>query len=353
MKRQRRPIPTAVRATIDELVRSARSARNDNNSVEAWRCLEDAHVLSQPWVRPHVRVHLAMLSLGWAQRDRREIPGQLLRLVLAGPGSALGRYPTGNTGRSDASAFEPMPMRDDLAALLAENDNDTGQASDGEVLDAGEVRTLYDRVAPFYDIAAAPYAPFGGRRLAHRAIDELHLAPGETVVDLGTGTGWNLPHLSNAVGPTGHVIGVDVSPGMLDRARRRINRHHIDNVELVEHDIATYEPPTPPNGVVATFAIEMLPNCDDVIRRYITSLAPKGRIVTTGLRHPERWPEWLITLGTALMRVFGVSDAYRNHRPWETIQTNTDNATYTERFAGANYLAAGTRLDELAIESTP
>ena len=87
MKRQRRPIPTTVRATIDELVRSARSARNDNNSVEAWRCLEDAHVLSQPWVRPHVRVHLAMLSLGWAQRDRREIPGQLLRLVLAGPGT--------------------------------------------------------------------------------------------------------------------------------------------------------------------------------------------------------------------------------------------------------------------------
>ena len=334
-------MPEAVRATIDQLLASARS---DDGTDTAWARLEDAHVRSQPWIRPHLRVHLAMLSLGWKQGDPGEVAGQLMRLALAGPGSALGRYPTGNTGRSNVSAFEPMLIRQELEQLIATPDDDAISPRSA-VLDPHEVRSLYDRVAPIYDIAAAPYVLFGGRRLAQNAIDELRIKPGATVIDLGTGTGWNLPHLSAAVGPTGHVIGVDISPGMLTRAQHRLDRHNITNVDLVEHDITTYQPPHPPDAIISTFAIEMLPDYDHIISRYIQTLAPGGRIATTGLRHPERWPDWLITAGTAFMRIFGVSDAYRNHQPWETITANTDDTTYAERFAGSNYLAAGTRPD--------
>jgi len=63
---------------------------------------------------------MAMLLLGWAQGSRAEVIGQVGRLIVAGPGSAFGRYPVGNTGRSAVSAFEPMPIRDDLAQLLDE-----------------------------------------------------------------------------------------------------------------------------------------------------------------------------------------------------------------------------------------
>ncbi len=125
--RRRRPMPSAVRRRIDDLVTASRSARDDGDATAAWAHLENAHVLSQPWARPHVRVHVAMLSLGWHQRDRREVLGQLSRLVLAGPGSALGRYPVGNTGRSNVSAFEPMPIEPDLAALLEQPDPATGR----------------------------------------------------------------------------------------------------------------------------------------------------------------------------------------------------------------------------------
>jgi len=336
----RRPLSTALGSQINRLLEDAENARTADDSEGAWQKLSDAHVLSQRWMRQHLRVHWAMLTLGWSERDRSEVLGQLFRLIVAGPGSALGRYPTGNTGRSDVSAFQPMPIRDDLAELL--NHTDSRNASSDGVLDAGEVRTLYNQVAPIYDIAAAPYGPLGGRRLAQRAIAELRLEPGDTVIDLGTGTGWNLPLLSEAVGTNGHVIGVDISTGMLNRARHRLDRHDITNVDLVEHDIATYQPPIAPNAVVSTFAIEMLPDYHDVINHYINTLAPNGRIATTGLRHPERWPEWVITLGTMFMRIFGVSAAYRQHRPWETIHAHTEDTTYEERFAGVNYLAAGT-----------
>jgi hypothetical protein len=67
---------------------------------------------------PHVRTHLAMLACGFRRHDRREIVGQMARLVVAGPGSLTGRYPVGNTGGADVSALMPMPVPSDLLLIL-------------------------------------------------------------------------------------------------------------------------------------------------------------------------------------------------------------------------------------------
>ena len=66
----------------------------------------------------HVRTHVAMLGAGIRRHDRREIVGQLLRLVVAGPGSLTGRYPVGNTGGADVNALTPMPIPADLIPFL-------------------------------------------------------------------------------------------------------------------------------------------------------------------------------------------------------------------------------------------
>jgi hypothetical protein len=67
---------------------------------------------------PHVRTHLAMLGYGLRQRDRREILGQVLRVLVAAPGSWTGKYPVGNTGGANVSAVKPMPIPDDLREVL-------------------------------------------------------------------------------------------------------------------------------------------------------------------------------------------------------------------------------------------
>lgn len=115
-------MPAAVfdRLTADPA--SARRAARSGNEGAAWELLEDAHVLSQPWAWPHVKVHAAMLALGWRTRDRREVTGQLLRIAVAAPGSLTGRYPQGNTGRSSVPATRPMPVPDDLRELLRLSD---------------------------------------------------------------------------------------------------------------------------------------------------------------------------------------------------------------------------------------
>lgn len=336
----RRPSP-AISARLGEVLAESAAAAESGDAEAAWRSLEDGHVLSQPWARPHIRVHWAMLVLASREGSWGEMVGQLGRLLVAGPASVTGRYPTGNSGRAGVSAFAP-PIDPAVAALP--NDAEAG-AEVGEgprVLDASGVQRLYDRVAPVYDVVAAPYGWFGAGRLVSRAIAELRLGSGDTVVDLGTGTGRNLLALAEMVGPGGRVIGVDVSPKMLARARAKLEQGGLANVALVEVDMATFVPPAGTAAVLSTFAMEMAPDYEAIIGRLARQISPAGRIAVCGLRHPERWPEWVVRLGSAVNRPFGVSEAYRSHRPWEAVQAYTIDAIYDEALGGAAYLCAGT-----------
>ena len=107
-----------LRERITTNLAEARAARHLGNWIHCWQLLEDAHVLSQPWVWPHIRVHREMLVAGWKARDVREVGGQIVRLVVGGPASALRRYPAGNSGRARVPATKPMPIRPDLAEIL-------------------------------------------------------------------------------------------------------------------------------------------------------------------------------------------------------------------------------------------
>ena len=100
-----------------ELV-SARAAEVAGQPKQAWRHLERAHILSQPWAWPHVKVHWRMLGFGMRQRDLREVRGQVLRMLVAAPGSWLGRAPLGNTGGSDVGILTPMQIPSDLRLIL-------------------------------------------------------------------------------------------------------------------------------------------------------------------------------------------------------------------------------------------
>jgi hypothetical protein len=108
-------MPGAVREAIARELALAASAAGD---TERWQPLERAHILSQPWPWPHTAVHWRMLRLAVGQRNRREALGQVVRLVVAAPGSVSGRYPQGNTGRASVGLLEPMPVPDDLAQIL-------------------------------------------------------------------------------------------------------------------------------------------------------------------------------------------------------------------------------------------
>jgi hypothetical protein len=109
-----------LRPHVHEALTAARAARRRGDRAAAWHALERAHILSQPVAWLHTRVHLAMLRAALSPLDAREFLGQLIRLAVAGLGSALGRYPAGNTGRARVRITKPMPVPADLVHILSE-----------------------------------------------------------------------------------------------------------------------------------------------------------------------------------------------------------------------------------------
>ena len=99
---------------------AARAARSSGDTSAEWSHLERAHILSQPLAGAHVRTHVAMFTAALRRHDRHELAGQLFRIIVAGPGSITGKYPVGNTGGADVSAFAPMAIPDDLRPVLAD-----------------------------------------------------------------------------------------------------------------------------------------------------------------------------------------------------------------------------------------
>jgi hypothetical protein len=110
-------MPHRARAAFEAELAAATTAATP---AQRWTALERAHILSQPWPWPHTRAHAVMFAVAWREKDRREALGQVVRLLVAAPGSALGRYPEGNTGRATVPLTRPMPMPADLAAILAD-----------------------------------------------------------------------------------------------------------------------------------------------------------------------------------------------------------------------------------------
>ena len=91
---------------------------NGNDSQLAWRQLERAHILGQPWAVEHTQVHWKMLRFGFRIKNWHEIIGQLPRLLVGGVKSFVGKIPVGNTGGANVPPLTPMEVPEDLKQIM-------------------------------------------------------------------------------------------------------------------------------------------------------------------------------------------------------------------------------------------
>lgn len=132
-------------------------------------------------------------------------------------------------------------------------------------------QSFYGRWADLYDaIATVP----GVGRWRVRAADALDLSPGDTVVEFGCGSGANLSHLRERVGPEGRVVGVDLTRPLLDLARERGR----GDATLLRADATTPPIEGPVDAVLGTFVVGMFPDPEAVVDGWCDLLAADGRI---------------------------------------------------------------------------
>ncbi|MFD1640634.1 class I SAM-dependent methyltransferase [Halohasta litorea] len=141
----------------------------------------------------------------------------------------------------------------------------------------GRTQRFYTRWARLYDLLAVHTPGIGSLRAA--AIDRLAIQAGDTVVEMGCGTGANLPLLCQQVDPDGQVIGIDVSTGVLSVASDRVARNGWANVHVVRGDAT--EPPVEKGSADAVFASLVAGMVDDpagMVDEWADLVGPGGRL---------------------------------------------------------------------------
>jgi ubiquinone/menaquinone biosynthesis C-methylase UbiE len=148
-----------------------------------------------------------------------------------------------------------------------------------------EVRNIYARWAPFYNPTHRWSLP--KRKLARLA---LQISPGDRVLDLACGTGINFPHLREMVGESGKVMGLDLSPQMLEFARRLISERGWKNVEVREGDAAglPFEDRSF-DKVICSYSLNVIPDFVGALEEIRRVLVPGGRFVSLEMRTDSGW----------------------------------------------------------------
>lgn len=146
------------------------------------------------------------------------------------------------------------------------------------------VAATFDALAEAYDTLGFVRACAG--RLAARA----DLQPGERVLDVAAGTGLLTLAIARAVGPTGRVVGVDLSPGMLAVARAKLERQRAagraagtpGRLAAVELRVADAARPDVADGsmdaVLCASSLFFLPDMTAAVRAWTRATRPGGRV---------------------------------------------------------------------------
>jgi protein-L-isoaspartate O-methyltransferase len=121
------------------------------------------------------------------------------------------------------------------------------------------------------------------KSLRRKAVQHLQLKPGDRVLDAGCGPGGSFPYLVDVVGPSGEVVGVEISPQMAINARRRIAARGWSNVRVIEGNVETIELEGKFKGMVMLGAPDVYAS-PRALDNLLPHLVEDGRVVIFGAK---------------------------------------------------------------------
>jgi ubiquinone/menaquinone biosynthesis C-methylase UbiE len=171
----------------------------------------------------------------------------------------------------------------------------------------------YNAAADFYDASPLSFWNyFGGR-----TIELLSLSVGLRVLDVCCGAGASALPAAQLVGPTGKVIGIDLSEKLLELARTKATQRHLTNVDFELGDmLALRFPDESLDAVVCVFGIFFVPDMEMAVRELWRCVRPGGQLAVT------TWgPNFFEPANSAFWRSIKKvrADLHKSFHPWDRI----------------------------------
>lgn len=152
----------------------------------------------------------------------------------------------------------------------------------------GEAKQFYDRISRFYDCLIGAIE----KKYTGMALERLSVKGGETVLEIGFGSGRCLRRIAQSVGQSGKAYGIDISSGMLEVTKRRLEKTRLmDRVELYCGDAASL--PYADNtfdAVFMSFTLELFdtPEIPKVLGEVKRVLRPRGKLGVASMSKENR-----------------------------------------------------------------
>jgi ubiquinone/menaquinone biosynthesis C-methylase UbiE len=154
-------------------------------------------------------------------------------------------------------------------------------------IEKGQVRDIYRKIAPTYDV----WAWLTESKARDRCLELAAIQDGEDVLEVAVGTGLAFERILQT-NPSGRNEGIDLTESMLTRAKKKAARSGLNNYRLRLGDAYALDYPNDSFDVlINNYMFDLLPQRDFsmVLAEFRRVLRPGGRLVIVGMTEGERW----------------------------------------------------------------
>lgn len=194
---------------------------------------------------------------------------------------------------------------------------------------------LYRSKAAGYDASAEFTMP-----LRRRTIALLQLQPGQTVLDVGAGTGLSYPLLRAGVGDTGRVLAFEQSPDMFAFAQQRVQREGWANVWHVNAAAETVQLPTLADAVLFNYTHDIC-RSPAAVANILRQVKPGARVAMAGIKFFPWWTGPLNLLAWLKNRPYNARAADL-WEPWSHVAAQCKDFRWNSTQWGMGYIASAT-----------
>lgn len=197
-------------------------------------------------------------------------------------------------------------------------------------------RFLARLMRPFPDFDPSFIKP-----VRQKAVELLHLKQGDRVLDMACGPGGSFPYLVRAVGSSGEVVGVDISPEFIVNARRRIERNKWTNIQVIESDARTVHLTGMFDGVLMFAAADVYAS-QEALENVFPHLRENARVVMFGAKTSNnRLGRILNPLLRMAFSKLSPTTPRPDYEPWRMVAKRVEKLDIEEYFFGSMFLAWG------------